>query len=89
MVSEFVDLSLLDLTFSCVSTKPGEKDSFSYLYKLQISLAKLFLSYKSAKSFVTVFYLMTTSPLPGSVWYLQWRVQLSPSVLYSVLSVIS
>ena len=29
MVSGFVDLSLLDLTFSCVLTKLGEKDSAS------------------------------------------------------------
>ena len=29
MVSGFVDLSSLDLTFSCISTKPGEKDSTS------------------------------------------------------------
>ena len=29
MVSGFVDISLLDLTFSHVLTKPGEKDSVS------------------------------------------------------------
>ena len=32
------------------------------------------------KSFVTLFYCMTTSPLPSSLWYLQWRVQLSPGM---------
>ena len=41
------------------------------------------------KSFVTLFYYMTTSPLPSSVWYLQWKVQLSPRVFYSVLSAAS
>ena len=44
-------------------------------------------SYRSSHSFVTLFYHVTTSPLPSSVWYLQWRVQLSPSVFYSVYSV--
>ena len=37
------------------------------------------------KSFVTLLYHMCTSPILSSVWYLQWRVQLSPSVFYSVL----
>ena len=41
------------------------------------------------KGFVTLFYCMTTSPLPSSVWYLQWRIKLSPNVFYSVLNATS
>ena len=32
---------------------------------------------------------MTAIPLPSSVWYLKWRVQLSPGVFYIVLSATS
>ena len=35
-------------------------------------------------SVVTLLYCMTASPVPSSVWYLLWRVQLSLCVFYSV-----
>ena len=41
------------------------------------------------KCLVILFYHMTPSPMPSSIWYLQWRVQLSPSVFDSVLSATS
>ena len=60
MVSGFAYVSLLDLTFSCVSTKLGEKDSNWYLYKLKVSLAKLFSSYKFPK---VLWHCLTAWPL--------------------------
>ena len=57
--------------------------------KLKIPLATLFSCQKTAKVLWTFFDCVGGNPMPSSVWYLQWRVELSPSVLYSVLRVTS
>ena len=65
-----VDISLLDLTFSCVLTKLGEEDSVSKLYlEVERTLAKICQATSLQTVFcVTLFYCMYASPMPSSVW---------------------
>ena len=59
----------------CFIALQAENVSGQVIFKLQVS-----------KIFVTLFHCMTVSPLPSSVWYLQWRVKLCPSVFHGGLS---
>ena len=90
MGSGYVDLSLLDLTFFPVFLPSWEKkDSVSQLFQDDNSFGQNIFKPEILKSFMTLFYHMCASTMPSSVWYIQWRVQLSPSVFYSVLSATS
>ena len=86
MVSGFVDLSLNEFDFFlCFYQARRKGQCFIAFISWKFLWPSYFPSQKSAKVFVSLFYHMTTSPLPSSVWKLQWRVQLSPNVFYSVI----
>ena len=85
MVSGFVDLSLLDLTLS----QARRKGQFFIAFKARNSFGQVIFKPEVCKSFETLIYCMSTSPVPSSVWYLQWRVHPSSGVFYSVFIVTS
>ena len=90
MVSGFVDLFFTgyDL-FLCFYQARGKRRVFHSSLQTENYFGQVIFKPEVCKSFVTLFYHMSICPLPSSVWYLQWRVQLSPSVIYSVLSATS
>ena len=56
---------------------------FCNSFQAENSFSQVIFKPEVCKGFVTLFHCMSTSPVPISVWYLQWRVQPSPRVFYS------
>ena len=83
MVSEFVDLSLLGLTFSCVLSRWEKRTVFHSSLQAGNYFGQALFKPKVCKSSVTLFHCMSASPVPNSVLVSPVDGSTYPSVFYS------
>ena len=88
-MSGFVDLSFTWFDLFLHFYKAGRKGQCFIAFMSWKFLWPTYFQIRSLQSFVTFFDCMSASPMSSSVWYLQWSIQLCPSVFYSVLGVTS